>query len=252
MRNFTLRPDKKDFRDLRFTSSKFKSPSELPKSVDFLKDLPPVFDQGQLGSCTANAGVAFLMYLLKRAGIDSPELSRLFLYYYERLLEGTVGEDSGASMRDGLKVMQQKGVSPEDLCKYIIERFTEAPSQEAIEAAAAFKLAKYERIHDLHEMKAALAERRPVLLGIAVYESFETPTKQGRIPMPKPKVEQLLGYHEVLAAGYSDYSKPNQGVAKVRNSWGLNWGLKGNFLLPYDYFDKYVIDMWTGDIPKVK
>ena len=49
----------------------------LPEKVDLRDKCPPVFDQGSLGSCTANAGVAAYMML---AGAQE-EHSRLYQYY---------------------------------------------------------------------------------------------------------------------------------------------------------------------------
>jgi len=103
-------------------------------------------------------------------------------------------------------------------------------------------------VTDLTALKTALAEGYPVVLGINVYESFESDqvAKTGIVPLPEDS-EKLLGGHAVLAVGYKDdVVNIDQGVVIVRNSWGEGWGDKGYFYLPYSYFTKYVSDMWTG------
>ena len=64
----------------------------LPSSIDLRNKCPPVYDQGQLGSCTANALVgAYQFDNLLFFG------SRLFLYYNERVLDHDVNEDAGST-----------------------------------------------------------------------------------------------------------------------------------------------------------
>jgi C1A family cysteine protease len=48
--------------------------------------------------------------------------------------------------------------------------------------------------------------------------------------MPKAK-EKLLGGHAVMAVGYNDITQR----FIVRNSWGIDWGKKGYFTIPYAY-----------------
>jgi len=216
----------------------------LPAVVDLRSHLSPVVDQGNLGSCTANAIVSGLWeYLWVGMGNILQRFSRLFLYYFERLLEGTVKEDSGAYIRDGMKSLQKTGVCTEKLWPYIIKKFTKRPGQEAIDEAGKYKICEYQRINTLQELKMALADGQPVVFGFEVFESFETDsvTKTGLVPMPQDS-EESLGGHAVLAVGYDDV----KGWVIVRNSWGEAWGDKGYFYMPYDVFKKLVMDMWTG------
>src|SRR5690242_15676766 len=112
-RKYPLKREKRDLRDYQFRSTAFMSPSELPKKVDLRQQMPPIVDQGSLGSCTANAIASGLReYLLIKAQEEWTPLSRLYLYWHERELEGSVEEDSGAYIRDGMKVLQKRGVCP--------------------------------------------------------------------------------------------------------------------------------------------
>ena len=54
--------------------------TNLPDSVDLREWCSPVEDQGELGSCTAQAGVALVEYFERRAFGKHIDASRLFLH----------------------------------------------------------------------------------------------------------------------------------------------------------------------------
>ncbi|HBF39573.1 MAG TPA: cysteine peptidase [Firmicutes bacterium] len=245
-RKYLLKPDSPDLRDYFYRSHSYKTVGDLPQTVDLRDKMSPIVDQGQLGSCTANAIASGLReYLEVKVGQNLVRLSRLFLYYEERKLEDTINEDSGASIRDGMKVLSQIGVCPEKDYPYDITKYTQMPTAEATAHAGQYKISEYHRIGDLKNLKVALSEELPVVFGIQVYQSFESEqvAKTGKIPMPK-KDEQLLGGHAVLAVGYMDKGK--SGILIVRNSWGNEWGDQGYCYMSYTVFNKLVMDMWTG------
>ena len=242
-RKYLLKPDREDLRDKLWHSSLFKTAASLPKQVDLRPGCSPVVDQGELGSCTANAIASGLReFLLLKAGKSLVRLSRLFLYYEERLLEGDVSEDSGAEIRDGMKVLSQMGICPESEDPYNVKKFTNPPTAQEIRDALPYRIGAYHRVFGLIGLKTALAEGLPVVIGIDVYENFESKAvaKTGIVPIPKGN-EQCLGGHAVCVVGYDDAKN----WLIVRNSWGANWGDKGYFYLPYKYHD-LVSDMWTG------
>jgi C1A family cysteine protease len=217
----------------------------LPPSADLRPQCPGVYDQGQLGSCTANAiGAAIEFDRLKQ---KLPDLvpSRLFIYYNERVIEGTVHSDSGAQIRDGIKTVASQGVCPEPEWPYDISKFTTKPSAKAYKDAIADRAVSYQSVtQDLNQMKGCLASGYPFVFGFTVYESFEGPAvaQSGHAPMPASG-EKTLGGHAVLAVGYED---ANQWFL-VRNSWGTTWGLAGYFTLPYTYLIQPGLarDLWT-------
>jgi C1A family cysteine protease len=228
-RSYGWRPDKPDQRDHLFKAPRFRM--GLPKSVDLRPSCPPVWDQGDLGSCTAQAIGAAVQFAMAKQLAQQFQPSRLMIYYGERVIENSVGEDAGAEIRDGIKVVAKTGASPEVLWPYIIEKFTRKPPAKAYAAAKKLKAAKYERLTSTeNQLKACLASGFPFVFGFSVYDSFETEAvaRTGRMPVPK-KTETLLGGHAVMAVGYSDAKK----CFLVRNSWGTAWGIKGYFWMPY-------------------
>lgn len=247
-RVYNVLKDEPDERDRKFRATRYTDTSSLPAEVDLEPKCSPVADQGSLGSCTGFGIVkGFREYLLNDFGDAYTPLSPLFLYYKEREMEGTINDDAGAFIRDGMQILQQIGVCTEVDDPYDITKFTQAPSQQAIIDASKFKIVEYHRVDDFAHMQQALAEGLPVVIGIEVYQSFESfdAAISGMIPVPKPG-EQLLGGHCMLVVGYKLFSDGKL-YAKVRNSWGNNWGQHGYGWIPKDFFDAgHVNDLWTG------
>lgn len=219
---------------------------KLTPSADLRPQCPDVYDQGQLGSCTANAiavALEFDQMKEKQAKVFMP--SRLFIYYNERAMEGTVNEDSGAQIRDGIKSVAKQGDCPEDLWPYDITKFAVKPSQQCYQQALKFKAVLYQRLSQIsNQLKGCLASGYPFVFGFTVYESFESQqvAQTGHAPMPAP-TEASIGGHAVMAVGYDD----SQNWFIVRNSWGVGWGMKGYFTLPYTYLldPNLASDFWT-------
>ncbi len=236
-------PDLPDQRDYLFGAI-YKIPAKLPASVDLRAQCPPVEDQGNLGSCTANALAGALEFLELKDKVSFVDLSRLFIYYNERVIEHTVNSDSGAMLRDGIKTLAKQGVCPESMWPYVISQFTKKPTASCYKNAADHQITSYQRLLTVDEMRACLAEGYPFVFGFTVYESFESATvaRTGTVNMPKPG-EKVLGGHAVVAVGYNDKQKR----FIVRNSWGTGWGQKGYFTMPYAYLDdrKLSDDFWT-------
>jgi C1A family cysteine protease len=236
-------PDLPDQRDILYSAVR-PVPSVLPPSVDLRTFCSPVEDQGSLGSCTANALVGALEFLEKKNQVPFKDMSRLFVYYNERVIEHTVKSDSGAMLRDGIKTLKHQGVCTEKKWPYIISKFTVKPTPACYQEALKHQITSYQRIVTLDQMRACLAEGFPFVFGFAVYESFESQevAKTGIAPMPGP-AERSLGGHAVLAVGYNDAEQR----ILVRNSWGTGWGQQGYFTLPYGYLTDRNLsdDFWT-------
>ena len=206
--------------------------------------MPRVYDQGQLGSCTGNAIAGAMEYERDRQGLSDFVPARLFIYYNERAMEGTVSSDSGAVIRDGIKVVNKDGVRPESLWPYDIGVFAVKPPKRCYVAAVTDRAVQYLAIQTLGDLKDAVCSNLAVVFGFTVYESFQSPAvaQTGVMPMPKPG-EATVGGHAVMAVGYSD----PKGQVIVRNSWGASWGDAGYFYMPYAYLidDNLADDFWT-------
>jgi C1A family cysteine protease len=238
-------PDLPDQRDHVYAAPP-KVLAVLPKKADLRPKCPPVLDQGELGSCTANAiANAFRFDEMKQKVAKPMAPSRLFIYYNERAMEGTIHSDAGAQIRDGIKSVVKQGVCPETEWPYDIAKFAQKPPAKAFKDALKHQALSYQRlIQSLSQMKGCLAAGYPFVFGFSVYESFESQSvaKTGKVPIPGP-TEKSLGGHAVLAVGYDD---ADQHVT-VMNSWSAKWGDKGCFYLPYAYINdgNLAADFWT-------
>jgi C1A family cysteine protease len=236
-------PDIPDNRDLMYGAVR-KIPAKLPSKADLRPGCSKVEDQSDLGSCTANALAGALEYLMKKDRVKFSDMSRLFIYYNERVIEHSVKTDSGAMIRDGIKTLAKQGACTEKKWPYVIAKFANKPPKACYTEALGYQILSYARLGTLDEMRACLADGFPFVFGFSVYDCFETQqmAKTGVLDMPK-KGESLLGGHAVLAVGYDDAAKR----LIVRNSWGPKWGMKGYFTMPYGYVTNRNLsdDFWT-------
>ncbi|MGA8147027.1 MAG: C1 family peptidase [Gallionellaceae bacterium] len=220
--------------------------AKLPASTDLRSKCPPVYDQGQLGSCTANAiGAAIQFERHKQKFRPDFVPSRLFIYYNERVMEHSVNSDSGAQIRDGIKSVAKQGECTEKEWPYVIAKFASKPATACYRDATKYKAVQYQRVPQiLNQMKGCLASGYPFVFGFSVYTEFESDSvaRTGELDMPGPK-EKLLGGHAVMAVGYED--KTQRFI--VRNSWSAKWGIKGYFTMPYSYLtdSNLADDFWT-------
>jgi C1A family cysteine protease len=226
----------------------------LPPDVDLRKWCSPIEDQGELGSCTANAGVGLLEYFERRAFCKHLDASRLFLYKATRNLLGWKG-DQGAYLRSTMKSMVLFGMPPERYWPYNIEKFDDEPSTFCYAFAQSYKSIQYYRLDPagtqpgkvLANVKESLAAGLPSMFGFSVYSSMPGTGEGGDIPFPQSG-DRLEGGHAVVAVGYDDARKigKEKGALLIRNSWGKDWGEKGCGWLPYAYVEQELADdFWT-------
>lgn len=217
----------------------------LPTRVDLRDKCPPVYDQGDVGACTAFTIAKGLRELkqAQRGGQPVPQ-SALWFYYEERALAGTTAKDAGATIADGMKVITRKGSAPEVYWPWVEAKFAVKPAAQAYAEASKWKLARAYRLAALDDVKTSLARGHAVAMGFACYPSFDRIGASGMMPMPGAK-EKVDGGHACLAVGYDDGRK----VLIVRNSYGARWGDKGYFYMPYAFAAdrKQVDEYWTAD-----
>jgi C1A family cysteine protease len=220
----------------------------LPAKLSLRAQMPPVYDQGQLGSCTANSIGAVLEFNERKQNeANAATPSRLFIYYNERVMEGTVSQDSGAEIRDGIKSVAQLGAPPETMWPYAITQFAKKPPAAAYKEATKHEAIRYARVaQGTLALQNILATGYPISFGFTVYSSFEgnAVATNGIVPMPQAS-ESVVGGHAVVAIGY----KPLQGQLyfECRNSWGASWGDSGYFWMPAAYLTSPSLsgDFWT-------
>lgn len=204
-------------------------------SVDFrsLGLLPDVWDQSQLGACTAHGvGAAYEYDRAKQAGQANQTPSRLFLYYNSRALENTTTSDAGATCADAIKALNKYGAPSEADWGYDVSQFAVKPPQDAYTHGADCQAVKYASVpQTVRDMQAILSAGYPIVIGFTVYSSFESDAvaANGVMPMPAPG-EGVLGGHCVLVVGFKE-----DGTWICRNSWGSGWGDGGYFYMPQAY-----------------
>jgi C1A family cysteine protease len=220
----------------------------IPTSIDLRPYSSAIEDQGILGSCTGNA-IAAAIELVDRKKNKPLEVSRLFIYYQERLLEGTISVDAGAYLRDGIKACNKWGVPVESLWPYTISKFATKPSNAAYTDALRRKVTGYQRCTNFAAVKNALASGYPVVAGFLVYSSFYNITSNGIMPLPNVNIEQLLGGHAICIVGYNDNYGGTTGNGRFicKNSWGSAWGNNGYFYMPYQVIQNTSMssDFWV-------
>lgn len=238
IQKYGWKPDKPDKRDFKFLAPTHPvALLKLPGKVDLRSKMPPIYDQGELGSCTANAVGAACHYTElneKRATVPVVMPARLFIYFNTRVLEHTWKEDAGAEIRDTMKSVKRWGYAPEELWPYYISKFAVPPVIPAYAKAWWYKTSDYLSVAQcIVQLKSALARGYPVAFGFTVYDSFisQALAQTGIMRMPNIATERVLGGHAVLMVGYDDAKK----CWIVRNSWGPNWGDHGYFYMPFEY-----------------
>lgn len=217
------RPRPTDPRELRYRlSAPAAVDLTLPRSL--AAHLPPVFDQGQMGSCVANATVAAAMTLGHLKGwTPVPALDRLWLYWQSRVREGTFPADAGSYPADACD-LAMAGLPPECAER---DGYTADPARVPAPDPS-YGTYDYVLSHRpfyatdpggyLAGLVTALDAGMPVLVALSWHSHFDP--RGGVLPVLPP--ENGAGGHCVYAWGYQPAS-PAGPLVWCRNSWGLTW-----------------------------
>jgi C1A family cysteine protease len=233
--------------------------ASLPAAVDLRAWFSPIENQGNLGSCTANAGVGVVEYFERRAFGRHIDASRIFLYKTTRNFMHLTG-DTGAYLRTTMGALALFGVPPEEYRPYNVANFDLEPPAFCYSFADNYKAIQYFRLDPagtptaevLNRAKTQLAAGIPSMFGFTVYDSINQANTSGKIPFPNSG-DRVLGGHAIVAVGYDDNLKiknqPNgpetTGALRIRNSWGSGWGDAGYGYMPYDYVTRGIAqDFW--------
>ncbi|MDR3463369.1 MAG: C1 family peptidase [Beijerinckiaceae bacterium] len=208
---------------------------KLPGRVDLRPLLAPIEDQGEINSSVANAVAGAYEYWIRKATKKPQHISRLFVYYNARWRAGTQDSDSGCAIQLALEGLQKFGACAETAWPSNPELLTQRPGAEAYRDGAPY------RVHDMAQVplkpeawKQALAEGKPIIFGLAVFDSFAgCASRGGVVPMPAPNDVPRKAHrvHAMCAVGYNELER----VFIVRNSWGEAFGDKGYCYIPFDY-----------------
>ena len=212
----------------------------------------PVFDQLQIGSCAANAGASMFAHLNLLDGGTAMTFSRLYLYARVREVEGVpLSEDSGAFIRDVMRALAKFGVCDELTWEYSdgLSRFAIEPDAMATAEALKHQALYYYRCPSLRTIKASIAEGFPVEFGFDVPKDIFDGRAQvtGEVLLPSDPTA-FEGGHANLLIGYDDTAKvgAHVGAFRSRNSWGPSFGLGGDLLIPYAFFETgHASDAWS-------
>lgn len=230
---------------------------DLPAKVDLRPFMTAVENQGQTSSCVANAVAGAYEYLVKRhQGEDAYDVSRMFIYFNARKLDGMEAEDGGSLIGTAIEGLKQFGACSEETWPFVEESVNEEPAPEAYEEASGFLVEDTALVPtDVNAWRSAIAEGHPIIFGISLFKSFDQQRKKGLVPVPSPSESsrESHGGHAMLAVGYSDKDK----VFIVRNSWGTEWGDNGYCYIPYSYLcnpkfnggDSWIIKQLEGATP---
>jgi uncharacterized tellurite resistance protein B-like protein len=216
-------------------TSSASSTARVPRKVDLRPFMTEVENQGETNSCAANAVAGAYEYLVKRhLGEESYDVSRMFIYYNGRAVDGCENEDEGSVIGSLIESLKEHGACSEETWPFEKDLVNEKPSDEAYEEAAQFPIEDTAVVPTrVDAWKSVLAEGYPIIFGISLFRSFDKHRKPGLVPMPSPRESsrESHGGHAMLAVGYSDADR----VFIVRNSWGTEWGDEGYCYIPYDY-----------------
>ena len=240
--------------------TRLTAPAATPTHVDLRPHLPPIWDQQELGACTAHAAAALVGYFEKKALGRTIDVSRLFIYKATRDLTGTTG-DSGAYLRTTMEALAIFGAPPETYWPYdgnpaaANKRLDAEPSPFCYSFARNFASTMYFRLDPanaapgqvLANVKTHLAAGFPSMFGFPAYDEYMNAGPDGKVAFPSP-TSQLNGGHANVAVGYDDQLAigADTGALLVRNSWGTGWGMQGYAWLSYKYVTEgLAVDWWS-------
>lgn len=247
-----LRPSKTDHRDYRLVFAETATATRnAPTVVDWSAKFPFLYNQGNIGCCTACSSNSLLFFAQHSAAVSgktSPFVpSMLFTYYASRALSGTTAVDAGSTLRDAIASLFKNGVCQE-VTWPVTRPISVRPSVAAFQEARKNRALQYARVDiDESSFRFALQNAHLVVLGLPVHRSFVA-APHGNVSLPLSLGDPLLGYHAILLVGYDD----NARRFRFRNSWGKKWGVVGYGTIPYAMvsacFDAWTILQATPDV----
>lgn len=207
----------------------FATPVDLPDAVDPIAKLPPPANQGKRNTCVTFTLAACFQAL---SG-DETDLSEQFLYWVCKSRDNIRG-DVGTNPLVALKIMQEVGICSEATWPYKPAPVDNAnpghekPPEPAFAEARRRRFSGFKQLpgKDVNQIRQALAEKRPVLIGLPIWESWTSAGQARRLGKLRKELpgERRGGGHAMCVLGYrNDEKAPGGGYFIVRNSWGADW-----------------------------
>jgi hypothetical protein len=85
--------------------------------------------------------------------------------------------------------------------------------------------------NNINDMKSAIITFGYVHIGVILYDNFDTQlSESGQVIIPDKSKDKEIGGHAMIIYGWDRY-----GNWLVRNTWGTEWGNKGNIKIPMMY-----------------
>lgn len=220
----------------------------MPETHDLRQWLPPVMNQSASGSCVPHGCINAARYYIRRSAGEAQDfdLSVLQLYWDLRTIEGTTDKDEGGQISNAMKTLSEKGVGHDSLWPFNLTKLYEAPPPEIYADAALYKAPIFNRVRPTAQaVKEAIALGHPVVMGLKIFSSFESPevAATGIVPMPLSG-ENFISGHCVTGSAFGI----QPGRITTRNQWGKTWGDSGDCHFTEEYVETYALDFYVIDL----
>ena len=240
MKTFGAIPDRRDDRDYLY--KRIAKQVKIPDLVDYEARMSPVKNQGPKGACVSFAVCAVKEYqeMRERGFREVIDLSEDFIYAQTQVFPG-----GGSYPRDAMKILTEKGVSPERFYPY--ERKSDKTKTElkltlrAMVSARRYRADGYVRLVDLDDVLQSCATNGPLTIGVEWLTGWDGKKSLDKYPVLDAKKGMVDGYHEWVIVGYD----ATREILKCRNSWGREWGNRGYAYLTFDAFSRHAVDCWA-------
>lgn len=219
----------------------FFDDTDLPPAIDLSANFPPVGEQGPQNSCVGWAvGHALKSYQerLEERWEFGPATVFSPAWIYNQI---NGGRDEGSLINDALQLIVNRGAATWWTMPYDHADYWSRPADAATREAAQYKARNWGSVRGTQQIKAALFNRLPVVVGMPVYNSFRWLT--GPSSVYNVFSGPNTGRHAVTIVGYDDHRFG--GAFKVINSWGTGWGDGGYFWLPYEHLGRVVFEAYV-------
>ena len=217
-------------------------------------DLVKILDQGQLGSCTAQATSQIIRAAMLRVGappgVEFP--SRLFGYQLALHADGHFGRDVGTSIGTVMEAYAANGFPRESVWPYDLRNFEQRPSPDSWRQSADQRAVPAVSYHHIAEdslsrvttLQRALMDRKLVAFGTLVTDGFCFGNLQPVVQRPS-REDAIAGGHAMVVCAYETDMLTGRLRFRVANSWGEGFGEGGFFWMDVDYLTwSETCDFW--------